>query len=217
MKKVFTCAIVLLVFAIFNKADAQKGFSVSIKGGSQLNYLHNTDDNDKSNFKSKTFIGGNIGVGVGYNFTERVGIATDVSYSIQGRRYEMNGVEFRQKMNYVKVPVMFSYNSDPYKKISFSGKIGPQVSFLAQSKLADDDGHIIIEDTKDNFNSVTFGAVTNIGMQYKIGPRLYMTSGLRIDYDFTNAEDDIVAGYPAGRASSHNSTIGFQSGLKYVF
>jgi hypothetical protein len=216
MKNFFTSAIIVLVINMNNQAHAQKGFSISVKGGSQLNYLRNSDDKANNSFKHKTFIGGNIGIGAGYNFTENLGVAIDASYSVQGRRYELNGNEYREKLNYVKLPVMFSYNTNPDRKISFTGKIGPQVSFLASSRLTDDDGNSIKEDTKDQYRSTTFGGVAIVGTQYRVAPRLYITSGLRFDYDFTNAEDDLSHGYQAGRAKSYNNTISLQTGLKYM-
>ena len=46
--------------------------------------------------------------------------------------------------------------------------------------------------------------------------QLYLTTLVRFDYDFTNAEDDTFSGYTAGRAKTYNSTIGLEVGLKYM-
>jgi hypothetical protein len=47
MKRVFMVAIVFAAFTA-NKANAQKGFSVSVKATPQFSFLQNKDDRDKN-------------------------------------------------------------------------------------------------------------------------------------------------------------------------
>jgi len=199
-----------------NEANAQKGFSLSAKATPQLSFLQNKDDNDNSILDRKATFNTNFGIGAGYNFTERSGVGMDVLYSLQGQRYEINGVEIKQKVNYVKVPVYFSYNGDASKTISFIGKVGPQASILADSKLTNKDGDEINPDTKDRYKDVTFGAMAAAGAQFKLNKKLFLTTTTRFDYDFTNAEDDSYRYYPAGRAKTYNMTAGLEVGLKYL-
>ena len=72
-------------------------------------------------------------------------------YTLARLKHELIGDEYNQKVNYIKVPVYFTYNSNPAKFISFSGKIGPQVSFLSTSKLTNDDGKDLVGDTNDRY------------------------------------------------------------------
>ena len=102
----------------------------------------------------------------------------DVLYSLQGQRYEIYGVEIKQKINYVKIPVYFSYNGDASRTLSFIGKVGPQVSILADSKLVDKDGEDINPDTKDRYNDVTFGAMAAAGAQFKLNNKVFLTTML---------------------------------------
>jgi hypothetical protein len=136
---------------------------------------------------------------------------------LQGQRYEANGVETNQKVNYVKIPLYFSYNTDARKPISFLGKIGPQLGILTDSKLADKDGDDINSDTKERYSDITFGGMAAGGVQFKLNKSLFLTTLARFDYDFTNAEDDGYAFYPSGRAKTYNMTTGLEVGLKYVF
>ena len=118
-------AVAVAALMMNNEANAQQGFSLSVKATPQFSFLQNKDDNDNSMIDRKATFNANFGIGAGYNFTERLGVGMDVLYSLQGQRYEINGVETKQKVNYVKVPLYFSYNGDASKRISFIGKVGP--------------------------------------------------------------------------------------------
>ena len=58
--------------------------------------------------------------------------------------------------------------------------------------------------------------MASAGIQYKLQSNLYLTTAARFDHDFTNAEDDTYAGYPASRAKTYNSILGLEIGLKYM-
>ncbi|HWJ26299.1 MAG TPA: outer membrane beta-barrel protein [Flavisolibacter sp.] len=216
MKKIFICALALAGFTAFNKAEAQKGFSLSVKATPQFSFLQNSDDNNNSSIEKKATFNTNFGIGAGYDFNKNIGVALDVLYSLQGQRYTTNDVEVNQKVNYIKVPVYFTYNTDPSKPVSFIAKVGPQVSFLTGSKLADKDGNDIVSDTKDAYKSATFGGAAGAGVQFKLSSNLFLNTNVRFDYDFTNAEDDSYISYPQGRAKTYNMTTGLEVGLKYV-
>ncbi len=215
MKKMFIYAFAFASL-ITTKVNAQKGFSVSVKAVPQFSFLENKDDNNNGSFSRKATFNAAFGVGAGYNFTNHLGIGADALYSLQGQRYTLNGTTFNQKNEYIKVPVYFSYNGDASKRISFIGKIGPQVSFLTNSKLDDKNGNKILGDTKDRYKSATFGGIALAGAQYKLQSNLYLSAAARFDYDFTNAEDDGYSSYVGGRAKTYNMTTGLEVGLKYI-
>jgi len=216
MKKFFLAASVLAVFAVNKKATAQEGFSVSVKTNPQFSFLQNKDDRDNGSIQHNATVNANFGIGAGYNFTPKLGVGMDVLYSLQGQRYEIDGMETRQKVNYIKIPVYFTYNGNPNKPISFIGKVGPQLSVLTNSKLTDNNAHTLKSDTKDLYEDVTFGGMAAAGAQIKLKRRLYLSTMARFDYDFTNAEDDSYPNYPAGRAKTYNITTGLEIGLKYM-
>ena len=215
MKKIYVSAL-LLAGLVFNKGYAQQGFSVSVKGTPQFSFLHNKDDNNNPNYSTKATVDASFGLGGEYGFDNHLGVGIDVLYSLQGQRYKLDNIEYNQKVNYIKVPVYFTYNSDASKPISFIGKIGPQVSFITDANISDKNGNKIVSNTKDRYQTATFGGVVIAGAQYKIAKQTYLTTSARFDYDFTNAEDDKFSGYTAGRAKTYNSTIGLEIGLKYM-
>jgi len=216
MKKMFLAALVLAVSTVNKKANAQQGFSVSVKTTPLFSFLQNKDDHDKSSIQQKATANANFGIGAAYNFTPKSGVGMDVLYSLQGQRYEIGEIETKQKVNYVKIPVYFTYNGNPGKPVSFIGKIGPQLSVLTDSKLTDNNGHTLKSNTKDHYKDVTFGGMAAGGAQFKLDRRLFLTTMARFDYDFTNAEDHSKPNYPAGRAKTYNMTTGMEVGLKYM-
>ncbi len=216
MKKIFLAALAIAVLSMSNYVNAQQGLSLSVKATPQFSFLQNKDDNDNSSLEQKATFNTNFGIGAVYNFTPKVGVGLDVLYSLQGQRYKTGNTETYQKVNYVKIPVYFAYNTDVSKPVSFIGKVGPQLSILTDSKLTDDDGNDIKSDTKDRYESVAFGGMAAAGVQFKLDKNLFLTTMARFDHDFTNAEDDSYASYPAGRANTYNMTTGLEVGLKYM-
>ena len=212
MKKLLISALAL--FAIVSSTLAQKGFSVSVFGTPQFSWMHNSTDKDNSSFDAKSKFGVNTGLGAQYNFTDNVGIALNALYSFQGQKYTLAGVDHNQKNNYLKIPLLFSYNTNPAQKIMFIGQLGPQLSVLTKATTEDEGTKT---DTKDLYKSITFGGVASAGVQFLLTKSVYLNTALRYDYDFTNAEKNNVAGYPAGRAKTYNNTLGLQVGLKYQF
>ncbi len=218
MKKFLMSAFAVAVLTgVGSNAMAQKGFNLSVKATPQFSFLQNSDDNVNSTIERKATFNTNFGVGAGYNFNENIGIGADVLYSLQGQKYEVSGAEFNQKLEYVKVPVFFSYNTDPSKTTSFYGKIGPQVSFLANAKMTALDGKDAFVENKDRYEDVTFGGMANAGVQFKLSPNIFLQTGLNFDYDFSNAENKNFPVVVAGRANTSNMTAGVQVGLKYQF
>ena len=201
---------------IAGDTKAQEGFSFSLKATPQFSSMENKDDNNNNAFSRKTALNGNAGIGIGYNFTSTVGVGADAVYSFQGRRYELDGSKYYQKNAYVKVPVYFTYNTDPSKWISFIGKLGPQVSFLADSKLHDNDNHSIKSNTKSAYKSVTYGGMALAGTQFRMSSHTYLTTAWRFDGDFTNAEETVTSPDGGSRAKSYNLTSGLEVGVKYV-
>ncbi len=209
MKKIYVYAFAIASL-ITTKIHAQEGFSVSIKGAPQFSFLQNKDDNNANNYDQRATINAAFGLGAGYNFTKNIGIGADALYSLQGQRYTLNNAKYYQKNDYIKVPVYFSYNSDASKTISFIGKVGPQVSFLTNSKLEDNNGNKIDGNTKNHYKDATLGGIASAGIQDKLQNNLYLTAAARFDYDFTNAEDHSYYAYTPGRAKTYNSTLGLE-------
>lgn len=217
MKKLVICLFAFAGAASPGKALAQKGFSASVKTTPQFVFLENKDDNNNNNYQAKATFNTDFGIGGAYNFKDKLGLGVDLLYSLQGQRYKFSGIEYNQTNEYIKVPVYFTYNSNPSKIVSFVGKVGPQVSFITSSKLEDKDGKTILSDTKDRYESSTFGGAALAGLRIKLDQNMSVVTTARFDYDFTNAEDKAYVGYTSARSDTYNMTAGIEVGLEYNF
>jgi len=101
----------------------------------QSTWLLNQDDSDAGpelDYKSTWGFAG--GVSASYNFTDYLGVGLDVLYSNQGQKYKgtKSGITYTAKttLNYLKLPLLLRFNSDPNSVVQFSAFLGPQFSFL---------------------------------------------------------------------------------------
>jgi opacity protein-like surface antigen len=217
MKSKLFLATALSTALFATTASAQEGLNLSVKAIAANSTLLNSDDSDLGALYDRQFtLAPAFGLGVGYGFTDNLGIGLDVIYSMQGQRYEVLGAERFQKSSYLKIPLLFVYNTDPSKSVMFIGKVGPQLGLLTSAKLSDNDGNDLVGDNTDRYSSTDFGAVVSLGVGFGLSDNLRLTAALRGDYGFTNAEDEDAPFYPAGRATTNNLTTGLEVGLTYL-
>lgn len=200
-----------------NSGFAQKGISFTADLNPQVSWMLNADDSDLETFSQKAYVRPAFGLGATYNFTDNLGLGADVRFSMQGRKAELNNVETSAALDYLKVPLYFSYNTNPAKSLQFVGKIGPQVSFLSNARLLDADGEEIDDNIMAAYENVTLGGFLSLGAEYRITPMLNIFTQARCDMDFTNAEDKDAVAYTEGRASTHNASVGLQAGVRIRF
>ncbi|HOE59944.1 MAG TPA: outer membrane beta-barrel protein, partial [Bacteroidales bacterium] len=111
-KRVVLAALLMITMVAFSvQTKAQKGYSFNVNAMVQNSWLFNSDDSDMDNFSQKAYIHPALSIGAGYNFTEKLGMGLDVMYSFQGRKQEVGGVETRIKLDYVKIPLYFHFNT----------------------------------------------------------------------------------------------------------
>lgn len=185
-------------------------------------WLENLDDlnNYQDKYKTKTKWGTGVGVGGGYSFSKNIGVAVDVLYSMQGSRYMFRNVEYDQSVNYLNVPIMFVYTTDP-APVLFVGKVGPQLGFLTGAKIdptfKNSEYNKYVSDNKEQFNDIIIGGVLSGGARCTLSDKLFLDVLLRCGVSFFNAENDTYKYYRAGRGSTHNVTVGIEMGLNYLF
>jgi hypothetical protein len=213
MKKLMLAAIA--IFGIFaglsEKAHAQQGFSLSVKGTPNFSIL---DADLLNSLNKKATFKANFGVGAEYNITDNYGVGMDLLYALQGQKYRITILEVQQKLSYIKVPVYFSYYTDPSKTASFYGKVGPQFNFLTSARYT---GFGLQPNNKFMFKDVVIGAMVNAGVQFRLSEQLALQTGLYFDYDLSNAVINDVAGVNINITNAHNMNAGLQVGLKYSF
>jgi hypothetical protein len=140
---------------------AQQGFEVGVRGMFQNNWLINDKDfAEGPTLDFEATWGQAYGISLGYNFTDHLGVRTNILYASTGQKYKGDFSEGSNEdgaysnvtlgqhfltspssvpgeynaevsLKYLKFPLMFRANSFPYKGAFFSFLIGPQLNMLS--------------------------------------------------------------------------------------
>jgi|ERR1041385_147667 hypothetical protein len=231
MKKLVLTGVLIAsgILASFN-AIAQRGVQLGVEGIPQLSWLANKNDKDNGAIKYLGTFRGAAGITSQFNWSDNWGIGLNVDYSWQGQRFKYAGIERFKQVDYVKIPLMLVYNSDPSRNVMFLAKLGPELNILSRARLTDKDGNLIA-DQKPAYLKSDLGGLLSLGLQYNISDHLILETSLRGDMTFNNAEDTKYAyniNDPIGkltgnmfrspdRAKTVSTTLGFVFGLKYAF
>lgn len=194
------------------------GFYFGARIAPQLSWMVNQDDLNDEYFETRQKVAASLGLAAGYNFSEHLGIETNLIYSLQGQSYQYKGIEYNQKVNYVKIPVMFTYTSSS-SPIMFLGKVGPQLNILTKAKIDPVPvitGEAITNNNEARYESMVLGGVLSLGGRYALTHNLFVDASLRYDISFTNVEDKAYKYYTADRADTYNMTAGIELGVNYM-
>lgn len=192
------------------------GFWVGIRAVPQMSWMVNSDDLDNAGYKTMNKFGAAFGLAGGYNFDDHLGVELNAFYSMEGKRYKLTGIEYTQKMDYLKIPLLFTYTTRP-ANFMFLGKIGPQLNILNRAKI---DPAIInggvVSDNKDHFENIAVGGAVSAGVRYAATDNIWIDASVRYDMSFTNVENSSNNYFPAGRANTYNMTTGIEIGINYL-
>jgi opacity protein-like surface antigen len=188
----------------------------------QNTWLLNQDDSDAGpelDYEVTWGVAG--GLTLAYNFTDYLGVGVDVLYSSQGQKYSGkmggSGQDFtaHTKLSYLKLPLLFRFNSDPTSPVQFSFFVGPQLSFLTGYKdrvetsgsgitavlevsgteavTTLSGGGLTVTDkeelTAPAYKGTAFGVAFGLGTGFNITDNLQLTLHFRGDYAFGDAEN----------------------------
>jgi hypothetical protein len=208
---------VISLLTVVNSAKAQKGFYAGVQGAAQLSVMFNEADayHPGADYKSK--FGTALGVNGGYNFSKHMGVGTEVTYTTIKQRYTDNIVSYTQKFNYLKIPILFTYNTNPGRKFMFTAKAGPQMGILLRSKITGASNAALNGNTKDQYKKLTFGAMAGAGVRMRLLDNMYLDAGIHVDGTISDTEDKDYKGYAPNRAKSHDLNSGLEVGVKYFF
>lgn len=230
-RQIFTTVIALLpLVSCFAKTPANsdqeeaihstyptQGFYGGIRVTPQLSWMLNKTDIDNSSYKTESRFGVALGLAGGYCFTDHIGAEVNAVYSMEGKKYKISGKEYTQKVDYIKIPLLFVYTTRP-STFMFLGKIGPQLNILSSAKISPAIvNSTTISDNKKQFENAVFGAAASAGVRYAIMDNLWLDASIRYDLSFTNVENKNYEHYPAGRSDTHNMTTGLEIGFNYLF
>ncbi|HAO47389.1 MAG TPA: porin family protein [Ferruginibacter sp.] len=219
MKKtiLFSLTTAVAILAAVSGVKAQKGFYAGAQGAAQLSVMFNEADAEKPGADYRSKCGTSFGVTGGYNFNKHMGIGTEVTYASIKQRYIDNTVSYTQKFNYLKVPVLFTYNTNPARAVMFTAKAGPQLGILLKSSISGASNPSLNGNTRDQYEKLTFGAMAGAGVRVRLAEKIYFDAGLHVDGTISNTEDKDYKGYAWNRSKSHDLNAGLEAGVKYFF
>ncbi|MEX0966732.1 MAG: outer membrane beta-barrel protein [Bacteroidia bacterium] len=213
----------IVLMALPANVAAQSGPSIRIFAMPQATMMLNADDSERGSHNYEFTMGTAFGLGGGYKFSDKAGLGLDLIYSMEGQKYTMTDTakqtySFQQKVNYLKIPLALTLNSNPDNRVMFAFRAGPQISLLLSSSLEDGDGDEIeiIPSEPDPYESMLIGAMMETGIDIRILESFLLNTGFRFDYSFGNSENEDFPGRADDRAPTNNITAGFMLGFKYL-
>jgi hypothetical protein len=181
--------------------SAQKGLWISMNYLPQITGMLNKDD--KSYFgelyQYRTTYDQAAGIQFLYNFNDRLGVGSGLLFSSEGQKFLSihwnTPFPGKKRMDYLKIPLFISLNSNPDKKIIFKIMPGIQINYLLKA-----DGAVVLIDRPNNFfdlqpaktkyfHKVLFAANLSAGFEYKLSEKLNLGLIARTDFAFTDAEN----------------------------
>lgn len=215
-KTIFVSAIISIALQLSASAShTQKGFYLAAQSAPLLSVRINEDDvhNTGADYKAKSSV--TLGFGSGYNFTNHVGIGIEVMYSRESQGYSDVAIKYDERLSFVKVPVTFNYNTNPYSRVVFAMKVGPQVGMLTSSRVTDASIAALNGSTRDQYEKVNFGIMLGSSARIRLTNKLFADAGLRFDGIFSDLETKKYRDYHPGRGTTHSVNAGIELGIRY--
>jgi hypothetical protein len=230
MKHLLLCCCLLAASPIF----AQKGLEFGVRVMPQATGIINDDDfaeGDDLNFSTTIHVA--YGVHVGYNFSNNLGIQTGLLVSQQGQKYVDDSptpatATSETRSNYLKIPLLLKFNTNPSKGAQFVGTLGVQFGllnsvdgFVNDENVSDDLEAVLGKEFKEAYNSSDLAAVLGLGARFRLSDKMQLGTHLRLDYSLSDIENkDFTIGvfnyWGTDRAASKNATVGLMLELNYA-
>jgi opacity protein-like surface antigen len=208
----FLTLLLIPLFFCFN-TNGQKGLEFGAYVQPQTHWIFNAQDMDAGDamqYKLPYSMG--IGINLGYNFTDFLGVRTGLAYTIQGQDYVNRLSEpdtsFAIDLKYLKVPLYVKLNTGISTKISFMVMGGPQIGYLTSAEYIWDDERPV--DISENYNSIELGVSGAAGLQVNMDDGSTLNFLIRGEYSLNNIEVEM-----AGRDATRNLAAGLYIAYNY--
>lgn len=217
MKKI---VLTLVAVFLFTAMYAQVGFHVgALVGVGQSSILNKNDMEAGAILDYKSTMRPSFGLQLQYNFSQGLGIGTQLLYAGAGQKYTgVNSLsssityDFENQVNYFKIPILLHFNTNPEKMLGFHAYLGPQFGILVGGKTtatyySSGTSYSTYEADKDGWSSTTgpttttgtfsespyksmdLGVVLGLGANINLSERLILQAGLRLDYGVGDMEN----------------------------
>ncbi|MCD4725811.1 MAG: PorT family protein [Bacteroidales bacterium] len=245
MKSRTIITVLLLCFAVSTlTAQKEKKFDIGLQAGYNNTWIINQNNYGLPELDYDSYWGLAYNLQVGYNFTNELGLFTEIGISNQGQKYKGNMNQYdvvkrEINMSYLNIPVFFKFSYGE-SVARFKLLVGPQFCFLQkaeQTYVLDGTDAVDIpafqdwemsnhkkvnigqKDIKERYNSMDVALVLDLGADiFLIEDMLYLSVAARFYYGLTdiNATDYQVKNHDGNYEPSHNGGGGFYLGIHYV-
>ncbi len=176
MKKLLLFVAVIFLCATASEAQVKFG----IKGG--LNIASVDFESSGISISPDSKIGFHAGAMAKLSIAEQFSVQPELLYSVEGATFDFDGDEMDINMNFVNIPVLFTYNPAEI----FSIHVGPQIGIPVTAEF-ESEGQT--EDIKDDIKSINLSAAIGAAVELDNG----FTGGVRYNLglsDLNDTEDD---------------------------
>jgi hypothetical protein len=212
MKKLFLVAAMALLIA--GTADAQRrGYRkqrasddfnqprIGLTGG--LN-IANTVSSRNSDFSTDTKLGANVGLFVDIPIVYPLSFQPEILYSQKGYRANTTYGDFAQRANFIDVPILAKIKLAP----AFNVLVGPQVSFLMNTRNTYYNGFDVIYQDQYNYNGDKTFVGGVLGIAFDINRNVDLRGRYTIDFQENNPNGR--SGVPEYRNQVWQFGLGFK-------
>jgi hypothetical protein len=186
-------ALLTLGIAISTLSIQAQDIRVGLTGGLNSTWLLNKNVFDQGdNLDVASTFGGRIGIEGIYSFSEKAGVSLGINFlSNNSQKYTGDVLNFnydvKTKLSYIDIPVLFRLTSSGGTYF----EIGPQIGLLTsatQDSSSSAPGAISYsgKDVKYGYNSTNFALVFGFGADIDVSENIYITTGLRLGYGFSD-------------------------------
>lgn len=181
----------LIIFLSAGSLIAQKGFNAGINVGYNASAVFDRVKFGDVAYNIKPKTGPAFGIGMGYNFTDMLGIEVEANYLYMGGKYSIpvDNIHYNKSfdLTYFQVPVMFKFTGGDYLS-RFSSMVGPAWGWLNSAKMTSDSGYT--GDAKSMFKVPDMGLLVCAGGDVTLSGSIYMNIALRFYYGFNSINND---------------------------
>lgn len=210
-----------LALALFLSSNifAQQGLEITAGFTPGLSFILNDEDlaegqalNIQPTFAFQT------GLTIGYNFSERIGVATGIGIAALGQNYTTDydntsaddQIKYDRKITYVRVPLLLRVGGDPTAPSSAFFRFGPHFDFLSSaigrnygsannprddSRNYRDINKFLSSDKAEIYKNFVLGLTVEVGGKIRINDQMGVLLLFHLETSLTNPEGDDVARY----------------------
>jgi hypothetical protein len=206
--KTIVAAVLVASFSSFAGADLMIG------GGLNLSNLSYSEDLGSGVTKSMR-VGFNAGANLFIPFSEQIGLTPGVNFETRGTKiessYQSNKLTMTMSMNYLQIPVLFTYKPMPELAL----KVGPELGIFLGGTEKDESNIAMLNGegdiTSDMVNTIDFGL--SFGASYTIANMIAIGAGYYLGLTNVNksasadAEASEESASPSGDFKNNNIKI----------